>query len=239
MDYSPLETVADFIFLGFRIIVVFLSYFCFSCLFAKLEKLCFFPWHLISIDESSRDPVTDGQHVRDYIVVAQYLWGTGYRTPADTRICRCSVKCKSLNHVWLFATSWIILYSPWNSPGWNSGVDSLSFLRGIFPTQGLNLGLLRCRCILYQLSHRGSPRILEWVAYPFCSRSSRPRDQTRVSCIAGGFFTSGAIREALEGALVPCIRCQSTVCSVFVSSMDTEGWPYCALAWAEFTNICI
>ena len=71
MDYSPLEVVADFIFLGFRITVVFLRYFCFSCLFAKLEKL-FFLWHLISIDESSRDPVTDGQHVRDYIVVPQY-----------------------------------------------------------------------------------------------------------------------------------------------------------------------
>ena len=31
---------------------------------------------------------------------------------------------------------------------------------------------------LYQLSHKGSPRILEWVAYPFSSRSSQPRNQT-------------------------------------------------------------
>ena len=37
---------------------------------------------------------------------------------------------------------------------------------GIFPNQGLNSGLLHCRWILYQLSHKGSPRILEWVAYP-------------------------------------------------------------------------
>ena len=44
--------------------------------------------------------------------------------------------------------------------------------------------------ILYQLSHKGSPRILEWVAYPFSSRSSQTRNQTRVSCIAGGFFTN-------------------------------------------------
>ena len=35
-------------------------------------------------------------------------------------------------------------------------------------------GLLRCRQILYQLSHRGSPRILEWVAYPFSSGSPNP-----------------------------------------------------------------
>ena len=36
--------------------------------------------------------------------------------------------------------------------------------------------------ILYQLSHKGSPRMLEWVAYPFSSRSSCTRNQTRVSC---------------------------------------------------------
>ena len=70
------------------------------------------------------------------------------------------------------------LYSPWNSLGQNTEVGSLSLLQGIFPTQGLNPGLLHCRQILYQLSHRGSPRMLEWVAYPFSSRSSRPRNQT-------------------------------------------------------------
>ena len=35
------------------------------------------------------------------------------------------------------------------------------FSRGIFPTQGLNSDLLNCRRILYQLSHKGSLRILE------------------------------------------------------------------------------
>ena len=49
------------------------------------------------------------------------------------------------------------LYSPWNSPGQNTGVASLSLLWGIFPTQGSNPGLPRCRWILYQLSHKGSP----------------------------------------------------------------------------------
>ena len=63
-------------------------------------------------------------------------------------------------------------YSPWNSPGQNTGVGCLSLLQGIFPTQGSNPGLPHCRRILYHLSHRGSPRILEWVAYPFCNRSS-------------------------------------------------------------------
>ena len=48
------------------------------------------------------------------------------------------------------------LYSPWNSPGQNTGVGSLSLLQGIFPTQGLNPGLPHCRRILYQMSHQGS-----------------------------------------------------------------------------------
>ena len=88
--------------------------------------------------------------------------------------------------------------SPWNSPGQNTGVGSLSLLQEIFPTQGWNLGLPHYRWILYQLSHKGSPRILEWVAYPFSSGSSRPRNWTRISCIADGFFTNWAKRDALD-----------------------------------------
>ena len=75
----------------------------------------------------------------------------------------------------------------------NTGVDSLVLLQGIFPIQGSNPGLLYCRQILYCLSHQGSPRILAWVAYPFPRGSSRPRNWTRVSCIAGGFFTSWVV----------------------------------------------
>ena len=67
----------------------------------------------------------------------------------------------------------------WNSPGQNSGVGILSLLQGIFPIQGSNPGLPHCGWILYQLSHKGNPRILEWVAYPFSRGSSRPRDQPR------------------------------------------------------------
>ena len=64
--------------------------------------------------------------------------------------------------------------SPWNSLGQNTGVANLFHLQGIFPTWGSNPGLLGCRQILYQLSHQGSPRILEWVAYAFSSGSSDP-----------------------------------------------------------------
>ena len=88
------------------------------------------------------------------------------------------------------------LYSPWNSPGQNTGLGSLSLLQGIFPTQGLNPGLPHCRQNLYQLSHGGSSRTLEWVTYPFFRESSWPRNRNGVSCIAGRFFTNWAIREA-------------------------------------------
>ena len=79
------------------------------------------------------------------------------------------------------------LYSPWNSPGqntWNSpsqntGMGNLSLVQGIFPPQGSKWGLLHCMWILYQLSHQRSPRILDWVVYPFSSGSSQPRNQTR------------------------------------------------------------
>ena len=48
------------------------------------------------------------------------------------------------------------LYSPWNSPGQNTGVGSQSLLQGIFSTQESNQGLLYCGWILYQLSYQGS-----------------------------------------------------------------------------------
>ena len=76
-------------------------------------------------------------------------------------------------------------------------LGSLSLLQGIFPTQGSNPGLLHCRWILYQLSHKESPRTLKWVAFPFFRGSSWPRDRTGVSCIAGRFFTNWATREHL------------------------------------------
>ena len=83
-----------------------------------------------------------------------------------------------------------------DSPDKNTGVGRYALLQGIFPTQGSNPSLPNCRWILYCLSHQGSPKILEWVAYPFSRGSCPSRNQNRVSCIAGGFFTNWNIREA-------------------------------------------
>ena len=65
----------------------------------------------------------------------------------------CSVESDSLQPRGLQPTR---LLCPLNSPD-NTGVGCHSLLQGIIPTQGLNLGLLHFRQILYQLSHEGSP----------------------------------------------------------------------------------
>ena len=101
---------------------------------------------------------------------------------------------KSLSRVRLFVTPGTKQSIEFSRPEY--WMDSLSLLQGIFPTQASNPGLPHCRWILYHLSHKGSPKILEWVPCPFSSRSSWSRNRTEVSCIAGGFFTNWAIREA-------------------------------------------
>ena len=142
-------------------------------------------------------------------------WENGYRW-CGTYIQRNITQAQKKNEIRPFAATWIDaetiipsevsqrktniwyhlymqphgIYSPW--------VGNHSLLQGIFPTQGWNPGLPHCRRILYQLSHKGSPRILGWVAYPFSSGSSRLRNWTGVSCIAGGFFDNWAISEAPE-----------------------------------------
>ena len=94
----------------------------------------------------------------------------------------------------------------------------------IFPTQGSDPGLLHCRWILYQLSHKESPRILEWVAYPFSSGYSHPRNQTRLSCAAGRFFTNWAIREAVT-KIWKQPKCPST--EEWIKNM----WYLCTMAY--------
>ena len=58
------------------------------------------------------------------------------------------------------------------------------------------LCLALCDPIDYTVHEILQARILEWVAFPFSRGSSQPRDRTQLSCIAGRFFTSWAIREA-------------------------------------------
>ena len=63
-----------------------------------------------------------------------------------------AVCVKSLGCVRLFVTPWTVAHQapcPWDSPGKNTGVGCQFLLQGIFPTQGLNPGVLHCRQTLY------------------------------------------------------------------------------------------
>ena len=97
-----------------------------------------------------------------------------------------------------------------DSPVKKTGVGGRALLQGIFPTQGSNPGLPYCRQILYHLSHQGSPRILEWVAYTFSRGSSQPRDQAHmscISCIAGRPFILMGSSQPRDQAHISCISC--------------------------------
>ena len=71
------------------------------------------------------------------------------RHVADTRDVKVAQSCPTLCDT-------IDLYSPWDSPGQNTGVGNLFLLQGIFPTHGWNPGLPHYSQILYQLSYQGS-----------------------------------------------------------------------------------
>ena len=80
-------------------------------------------------------------------------------------------KVKLLSRVQFFATPWTVCSLPGSSI---HGIfqarvlewGAISFSRGIFPTQGLNLGLLHCRHMLCHLSHQGRPWRRKWQLTP-------------------------------------------------------------------------
>ena len=92
------------------------------------------------------------------------------------------------------------LYSPWNSPGQNSGVGAAAAVTKSFQS---------CPTLCDPID--GSPprspipgilqaRTPEWVAFPFSRGSSQPRDRTQVSCTAGRFCSGRCTRDVLKGA---------------------------------------
>ena len=80
------------------------------------------------------------------------------------------------------------LLCPWKFPGKNTGKVKVKVTQSC---------LTLCDPMDSSWNSPG-PRILEWVAFPFSRVSSWPVNQTGVFCIAGGFFTNWAIREAQE-----------------------------------------
>ena len=154
-----------------------------------------------------------------------------------------------LSHVWLFATPLNVApqapLSMGNSLGKNTGVGAIPFSRESSQPRDWTQVSHR-KLILYQLNQKGSPRILEWVAYPFSSRSSWPRNRTGISWIADGFFTSWDTKEVLSlrddacemlslcGSVHHCpwfllIWCVVSIAGRYVLNMIEQRWQ----VWGE------
>ena len=86
------------------------------------------------------------------------------------------------------------LYSPWNSPGQNTG----SLLQGISQPRDQTPVSWIADGFFTSWATGEAQRILEWVAYLCSSRSSQPRNRTGVSCIAGRFFTKFSYEGSYE-----------------------------------------
>ena len=142
-------------------------------------------------------------------------------------------------------TSWTIQSIEFS--GQNIGVCSLFLLQEIFPTQGSNPGLPHCRRILYQLSHQESPRILEWVAYPFSS--GEPQFNSWVRSAGEGeklptpVFWPGELHGLQSMGLQRAGQDWETFRAMgkpFIPFMLLSGWlsPRCIVLWQVLTRVC-
>ena len=122
-------------------------------------------------------------------------------------------------------------YSPWNSPGQDTGVDGLSLLQGIFPTQGLNPGFPHCRWILSSWATREAQEY--WSAQPFPSSADLPNPGIKLGSPAlqvafyqPSYQGSPVLREAIPNCFSlggPSISCltASTQFLTFSGSVQT------------------
>ena len=97
-------------------------------------------------------------------------------------------------------------------------VGSLSFFQGIFPTQGSNPGLLHCRRILCQLSHKGKPRWFIGVCIYSPSWNKQKETESDINAYILIFI------------LFPCI-----FLTYYVSEIE-EGMEYTAMRQAELLS---
>ena len=119
-------------------------------------------WHIARVERSPREWVQtmkqsvrskSGQPLWVLLSCPQIVWPLGSNIWDHVRVLSRSVMSDSLQPYGLEPTR---LLCPWDSPGKNPGVGCHSLLQGVFLAQGLILGLLLCRRILYHLSHQGS-----------------------------------------------------------------------------------
>ena len=138
-----------------------------------MTPMCFYASQVALEVKKPPANAADARHV-DLIPGSGWSLGVGNGTPLkysrlensmDRGAWQAIVHGTAKSQTQLFATPWTI-YSPWNSPGQNTGVGSLSLLQGIFPTQGLNPGLVHCRWIPYELRHQEAHILVTDVVLP-------------------------------------------------------------------------
>ena len=116
-------------------------------------------------------------------------------------------KWKSFSHVQLFVTLWI--YSPWNSPGQNTRVDSHSFLQVIFQSRDRTQVSCDTGGFFTSWATREAQEILKWVAYAFSRGPSWLRNQGVLHCrwiLYQLSYTREAVSEPLPRASPPCLE---------------------------------
>ena len=121
-------------------------------------------------------------------------------------------------------------YCPWNTPDQNIGVGSYSLLQGIFLAQGLNLGLLHCRQILYCLSHQGSQfqfssvrNLDSFPVYQFLVRINI-HSNMNIICLKGLFVLAN---QGFSNAIFSCIwQGVSSTTSDSRSVLDQVVWVF-------------
>jgi len=112
-------------------------------------------------------------------------------------------------------------YSPWTSPGQNTGVGSLSCLQGIFSTQGSNPCLPHCRWILYQLSHQGSPGFPRSTSYKDLYPSDLLRKCFQKGVGEAGKGRAGGQAREVSGTVIDGLLCWMIIC--LLSIFDWAG----------------
>ena len=100
-----------------------------------------------------------------------------------------SSQMSSYNRISFSLSLFSVRVENWYSGSWSSDIESSS--------HSVMSSSLRPH-VLYTVHGILQARILKWVAVPFFRRSSQPRDQTQVSCIAGRFFISWATRKPFK-----------------------------------------
>ena len=94
--------------------------------------------------------------------------------------------------------------------------------------------LTDCSLLCSSVHGISQARIVEWVAVSFSRGSSRPRDRTLVSCIAGGFFTDGTTRKEREREKSPILH-PTLMCGPFphTKKLSDTSWIMVPYIWRQ------